>query len=105
MELIIKQPIPVFDMTAINVSNVIYAKHFSWNEGQAGFVTSVTEKQITVQYHPGIGNVTNHFFIPVNEVENGDWQIRWSSDLSEVHEYHTSVDEETESKDTQEEQA
>ena len=67
----------------------MYAKHRTWPEGKSGFVTAVTDKQITVQYHPGIGNVTNHFFLPADEVAAGEWEVRWSADLKEVNEYKT----------------
>ena len=33
------------------------------------------------------GNVTNHFFIRANEVVAGDWEIRYSADMSEIHVY------------------
>lgn len=94
MELVITQPVPVFDLSQIKRGDLVYGKHFSWSEGRAGFVTAATDTQLTVQYHPGIGNVTNHFFIPVAEVVAGQWEIRWSADMSEVHEYGISADEE-----------
>ena len=45
-----------------------------------------------MQYHPGIGNVTNHFMIPVSEAVSGQWEIRWSADMSEVFEYGIKAD-------------
>ena len=51
-------------------------------------VTSITEKQVTVQYHPGIGNVTNHFHIPVSEAAANEWEIRWSADMANVFQYN-----------------
>ena len=71
---------------------MLYAKHHSWEDGKTGFVTSVTEKKLVVQYHPGIGNVTNHFFVSVDEVIAGKWEIRWSSDLAKVYECILSED-------------
>ena len=56
-------------------------------------MTSATERQLTVQYYPGIGNVTNHFVIPVDEVSEGQWEIRWSVDMSGVQEFPSGVDE------------
>ena len=56
-------------------------------EGKAGFVTSATEKELIVQYHPGIGNVTNHFRIPIDEAVDAQWEIRYSHDMSEVKTY------------------
>jgi len=99
MELIKEQPKFIFDTSVIKAGYVLYAKHNSWKEGKAGFVTLATEKELVVQYHPGIGNVTNHFFIPIKEVAVGDWEIRWSSNLSEVFQYPTSEDVEQDPKE------
>ena len=79
--------IKVFDASSIKKGNLVYGKHQTWQEGKAGFVTAVTEEELTVQYHPGIANVTNHFFIPASEVADGQWELRWSDDLSEIHEF------------------
>nr|DAU92072.1 MAG TPA: protein of unknown function (DUF5026) [Caudoviricetes sp.] len=78
---------PVFNKEEIRVGMLLYAKHSSWSKGIGGFVTTVTDKEIIVQYHPGIGNVTNHFIINVNDVSLGHWQIRYSDDLLEIGEY------------------
>lgn len=84
MALIIDSVTKVFDTTLIKRGYLVYAKHNSWPDGKAGFVTAVTDRQITVQYHPGIANVTNHFFLPADEVAAGEWEVRWSEDLSKV---------------------
>lgn len=86
MPLVIEQQEIMFDLSQIKQGYLIYGKHYTWQEGKSGFVTSVAEKKLTVQYHPGIGNITNHFFIPVNEVAAGEWEIRWSADLTEIWE-------------------
>lgn len=88
MALVIEKPIASFDLTQIERGYLLWGKHYTWNEGKAGFITSATEEQLIVQYHPGIGNVTNHFIIPVSEAVDGQWEIRWSSDMSEVQEYN-----------------
>ena len=49
---------------------------------------------VAVQFHPGIGNVTNHFFILASEAAAGQWEIRWSVDMSEVYEYGITHEEE-----------
>lgn len=85
MGLVIDSVKKVFDTGVIKKGCLIYGKHQSWREGRKGFVTAVTEKEITVQYHPGIANVTNHFFIPVTEVTEGQWELRWSDDLLKVY--------------------
>ncbi len=87
MALIVDSVSKVFDTSLIKKGYLVYAKHKSWPDGKAGFVTAVTEKQITVQYHPGIANVTNHFFLPADEVASGEWIVRWSEDMSVVEEY------------------
>lgn len=87
MALIVNSVTKVFDTSLIKKGYLVYAKHKSWPDGKAGFVTAVTEKQITVQYHPGIANVTNHFFLPADEVASGEWIVRWSEDMSVVEEY------------------
>lgn len=93
MTLVIEKPVNTFDLARIKRGYLIWGKHYTWNEGKAGFVTSATEEQLIVQYHPGIGNVTNHFFIPISEVAEGQWEIRWSADMSEVSEYCINADE------------
>ena len=87
MALIIQTSRPVFDASQVEKGCLLYAKHRSWDAGLGGFVTSVSEDRLVVQYHPGIGNVTNHFFIPAKEVADGQWEIRWSKDLTEIKSY------------------
>ena len=57
MALVVEQPIATFDLSEIARGDLVYGKHRTWPEGKAGFVTSATEKELIVQYHPGIGNV------------------------------------------------
>ncbi len=87
MGFVIEKPRTVFNLAEIQCGDLLWGRHRTWKEGKAGFVTSATEDQLIVQYHPGIGNVTNHFRIPVSEVGSGQWKIRWSADLSEVFVY------------------
>ncbi len=94
MSLIIEKPTTAFDMSQIKRGDLLWGKHYTWNKGKAGFVTSAAEDQLIVQYYPGIGNVTNHFMIPVAEVVSGQWEIRWSADMSQVSEYGIQADEE-----------
>lgn len=87
MELVVEKQASSFDLSGIGCGYLLWGRHSSWEEGKAGIVTSATESQLTVQYHPGIGNVINHFIIPVSEAAEGQWEIRWSKDMSEVFEY------------------
>lgn len=87
MALVFEQPTSTFDLKQIKRGYLFWGKHCTWNQGEAGFVTSATEKLLIIQYHPRIGNVTNHFRVPISEVVDGQWGIRWSADMSEVFEY------------------
>ena len=100
MALVTEKPTVAFDMTQIERGYLLWGKHSSWKEGKAGFVTSVTEKQLIVQYYPGISNVTNHFIIPVFEVADGQWEIRWSGHMAEIQEYNIWKDEGDEGDDS-----
>ena len=92
MSLVIEKPRVAFDMSQIERGHLLWGRHSTWSEGKAGFVTAATEDQLIVQYYPGIGNVTNHFMIPVSEAVSGQWEIRWSADMSEVFEYGIKAD-------------
>ena len=92
MGLVIEKPTALFDLEHIRRGYLLWGRHYTWNEGKAGFVTSATENELIVQYHPGIGNVTNHFIIPVSEVVSSQWEIRWSANMSEVSEYGIKAD-------------
>ena len=94
MALVIEKPTAAFDLSQLERGYLLWGRHVTWNEGKAGFVTSATEEQLIVQYYPGVGNVTNHFIIPVAEAAEGQWEIRWSSELSEIQEYNIKTDNE-----------
>lgn len=81
-----------FDLTAIGKGWLAWCKHTSWNFDRAGIVTSAKKDVLVVQFYPQIANVTNHTIIPVKEVVNGEWEIRWSKDLSEVFEFPEQTD-------------
>lgn len=87
MSLVIEKPVKSFDLTQIECGYLLWAKHSTWSEGKAGVVTTATENQLIVQYHPRIGNVTNHFIIPIDEVVAEHWEIRWSADMAQIQEY------------------
>ena len=87
MALLIEAPEHSYNLEEIKAGYLVYAKHRTWEEGKAGIITTANEKQLIVQYYPGICNVTNHYILPVEEIHAGEWEIRWSADLSEVKEY------------------
>ncbi len=92
MSLVIEKQRAVFDMSQIKRGYLLWGRHSTWNEGKAGFVTAATENQLIIQYYPGIGNVTNHFIIPVSEVADGQWEIRWSADMTDIWECNIKAD-------------
>lgn len=92
MALVTEKAIKTFDLSEISRGYLLWGKHYTWDKGKAGFVTAATEKELIIQYHPGVGNVTNHFIIPVSEVLDGQWEIRWSADMSEVFKYGIETD-------------
>lgn len=92
MALLTEKTAAAFDLAQIGRGHLLWARHFSWDEGKAGFVTAAKEDRLVVQYYPGIGNVTNHFIIPASEAANGQWEIRWSADMASVQEYNIKTD-------------
>lgn len=70
----------VFNLDEISRGTLIYAKHKTWNEGQGGIVTEASEDLLRVQYLPTIQNVLNHYFVSAAEVNDGEWEIRYSND-------------------------
>lgn len=92
MALIVNQPVMAFDPAEVRCGYLLWGRHRTWHEGKAGIVTSATADQLTVQYYPDIGNVTNHFFIPASEAAKGEWEIRYSPDLSCVKGYGIQTD-------------
>lgn len=89
MGLIINKSKDVFDLTQIARGYLFYGKHKTWDEGKSGIVTSAREDKLIIQYHPEIGNITNHYYVHASEVIKDEWEIRWSKDLTEINEYGT----------------
>lgn len=85
--LIIKEETEKFNLDEIKRGTLICAKHRTWKEPEKGFVVCVNEKEVIVQYLPSIGNVTNHFFLPVGEVVKGEWEIRYTNDMQTIIAY------------------
>lgn len=92
MSLVIEEPTAAFDLSQVKRGDLLWGRHRTWKEGNAGVVTSATGAQLIVQYAPGIGNVTNHFIIPVSEAAGGQWEIRWSADMAEIKKFGIEAD-------------
>lgn len=103
MALVVEQPVASFDLSQVKCGDLLWGKHKTWSEGKSGFVTSARADQLIVQYYPGIGNVTNHFIIPVTEASAGDWSIRWSADLEDIQKYNDEADDEQQEKEDEDE--
>ena len=81
MSLLISENGKVFDTEAVKKGFLISAKHKSW------IISSVSPDELRVLYCPGIANVTRFFFIVASEVETGQWELRWSEDMTDIKEY------------------
>ena len=86
MALVSETSRPLIDLEQIAEGDLLYAKHRSWPDGRGGIVTDVRPERLTIQFHPELGNVMNHFFIPASEIADKQWEIRWSRDMQEVRE-------------------
>lgn len=76
-----------FNKDEIQRGFAIWARRINEPEGRTGFVNSVTDSSIVANFAPGINNVVNHFIVNAEEVAGGEWEIRYSQDLSTVYEY------------------
>ena len=84
MTLITEEIRKIYNKNFITAGSLVVARHISWKEAKCGIITSVTEKEITIQCLSSIGNGTNYLTIPVEEVDGKKWMLRWSKDLKEV---------------------
>lgn len=97
--LIVEKPGSIFNTEEIKRGTLIYAKHRSWKQPVLGMVTSVTEDRAIVQYLPDIGNVTNHFYLNVSEIENQEWELRYTNDMQQILYYPEEENNESEGTD------
>ena len=74
----------MFDCRYIKKGALISAKHRSWKRWISGIVTRVLPDILWVQYLPDVDTVKNCFFIPVADLERGEWEIRYSTDGMET---------------------
>jgi hypothetical protein len=81
MPLIKEKEAPVFDREQVHKGDLIRAKHKTWDEYLNGVVVSVSDDRIIVLYYTGYGNVSNHFSMDSGEVQRGEWQAVWTSDM------------------------
>lgn len=83
-----------FNAEEIRRGTLIFARHKTWKEGISGIVYHASAEQITVMYPNSLTNTQNHFFIPVSEVSNNEWEIRYSNDgLQSIQKYQEGTDE------------
>lgn len=85
MSLITENAAPVFDREQVHKGDLIRAKHETWDGYRNGVVVSVSDDRAVVFYYAGYGNVTNHYVILATEVERGEWDVKWSSDLETIN--------------------
>jgi len=78
--IIVESTKTVINTEEITRGTLIWAKHSTWDEGRTGIVKDASEACITVLFLPSLQNVQNHFMIPVSELEDGAWHVRYSYD-------------------------
>jgi len=91
MPLIIDSTEKVFDASSVHKGDLIRAQYHTWTEARNGLITAVSEDKLTVLFLPGLGNVTNYFTILANEVVEGKWTVRWTTDLVVINEVGAGV--------------
>lgn len=77
--------ITVFDRTAIKKGDLIRARYSAWPQTINGIVAGVNESAVRVLYIGEGGNTSNYFEIEAAELEQGLWDISWSTDLTAVN--------------------
>lgn len=70
-----------FDNAKVKKGDLISARYNSWEKPQNGLVAAVSSAEIRVLFIPAIGNVSNYFTIPIDEVQKGQWEIKVSDTL------------------------
>lgn len=86
MSILTTNTITAIDNSKITKGDFIRAKYSAWEKAHNGIVAGVTSDEIRVLYIGDGGNVTNYFTISADEIEEGLWELAWSSDLTEVQE-------------------
>lgn len=87
MDLLISESGKVFNTEAVQKGFLVSAKHKCWDEPKNGIISSVTPDELRILYCPGIANVTRFFFVRASEVDEGQWELRWSEDMTSIEEY------------------
>lgn len=86
MSILTTSNITAIDSSKIAKGDFIRAKYSAWEKAHNGIVAGVTPDEIRVLYIGDGGNVTNYFTIAADEIEDGLWELAWSSDLTDVQE-------------------
>lgn len=93
MQIVTKKEESKFNLEEIKEGWCAYVKHSSWDEGKAGYISSLSSDIMMIQFCPGIRNISNHTSVEAKDIAAGEWEIRLSPDLKDIYEYKESVDE------------
>lgn len=85
--LIIDSDSKEFNLEEIHRGTLVYAQHSTWDEAVAGMVTRAYKDVLRIQFPPSVQNTLNHFFIYAEEVERGEWTMKYSDDLETIGQY------------------
>lgn len=86
MALIVNSEMPMFDTSEIAKGDLLNGRFYLWNESMNMLVVNVKKDAIIAVYLPKIHSATCYIRIQAADVHEGKWQLRYSSDLSDVKE-------------------
>lgn len=87
MQIITKKEDIKFNLDVVKESWCVYIKHISWEQGITGYISALSKDSMTIQFCPGIRNVSNHTFVTAESVAKGEWELRISPDLKDIFEF------------------
>ena len=91
MSLIMESTEKIIDQTKVKKGDCIIAQHQTWLEPIKGVITSVNEEKIVVLYLSECNNGTSYYVIYANEIDEGKWSLRWSTDLVTINDERVAV--------------
>ena len=80
----------VFNDELLKRGGFLRAKAKGWDSARNGLVTFVAKDMIKALFFAGAGTSTRYFTITAADVNNGLWELSYSSDLEEI--YHGEID-------------
>lgn len=86
MALVTKEEIPCFDLTQVQIRDVIRAQYHTWDEPRNGLIVSVEKDRLQVIFLPLVHLSLRYYTVKAQEVADGKWHILYSHDLQKIME-------------------